>query len=302
MYKAGAGTPGNGVLETGEQTGPVHAFDTLHASYTDSAGGANSATASTLGYRVWFLDAYGNVVTSYPQGTRAYVRIEWHDFTNPNAVDSLSVRLQSAAGDLEAIQATETGRDTGIFEGSIPLDSTGAVSAGDGRLQASPGNWVSADRDGAAAPMPAYAQVESASIQFIDDAGRPTAEVLTYGAARVRVVSPADNHSSTAVETVIVQVSSRYKLDVEGVTLTETGPDTGVFEGSITLVFTQSNAIPGNGVLETQDSGDYPQPKPGRSSTPIRPPRRSSARGSSSSTISGGRRRPSRSAPTSACG
>jgi len=253
--------PGNGRLETGEQTSPVHSFDTLHASYTDSAGGASSATATTLGYRVWFLDAYGNVVSSYPQGARAYVRIEWHDFIDPNAVDSLSVRLQSAAGDLEFIQATETGRNTGIFEGSIPLDSSGAVSGGDGRLQALPGTWISADRN-SLAPMPVYARIDAASIQLIDDAGRPTAEVLQSSTARVRVVSPADNHSSTAAEIVIIQVSSRYKLDVENVTLTETGLDTGIFEGSIPLVYTQSNAIHGNGVLETQDSGDVPQPKP----------------------------------------
>src|SRR3954466_3689738 len=78
----------------------------------------------------------------------------------------------------------------------------------------------------------------------------------------MRVVSPADNHSSATVETLTVQVTSRYKRDLETVTLTETGPDTGVFEGSIPLVYTQSNAIHGNGVLETQDSGDIPQPKP----------------------------------------
>ncbi|MFY9824829.1 MAG: Ig-like domain-containing protein, partial [Thermoanaerobaculia bacterium] len=260
FFKSGAGLPGNGVLETGEQSSPVHVFDTLHASYTDSAGGANSATVTTLGYRVWFLDAYGNVVTSYPQGSRVYVRIEWHNFLNPNAVESLSIRLQSATGDLEYLQATETGRDSGVFEASIPLDSSGAVSTGDGRLQAPSGAWISADRN-AFVPMPVFAQVASASVQFIDDAGRPTAEVLAYGTARVRLVSPADNRSSTAVDIVIVQVSSRYSLDVESVTLTETGPDTGVFEGSVPLVFAQSNAIPYDGQLETAYSGDYP-PKP----------------------------------------
>src|SRR4051812_34823776 len=258
LAKAGAGTPGNGTLETGEQTSPVHAFDTLRASYTDSAGGTTSATADTLGYRVWFLDAYGNEASSYPQGSRAYVRIEWHNSNNPNAVDSLGIRLQSAAGDSEVLQATETGRNTGVFEGSIALDSTGAVSAGDGRLQASSGAWISADRDGAAAPMPVYAQVASYSVQFIDDAGRPTAEVLVYGAARVRVVAQAANHSSTAVETVIIQMRSRYALDVETLTLTETGPDTGIFEGSIPLTYATGPAALGNGVLETLLSNDYP--------------------------------------------
>jgi len=254
--------PGNGVLETGESAGPPFQYETLHATYTDSAGGASSATASTLGYRIWFLDAYGNVVGTYPQGTRAYVRIEWHNFVDPNVFDSLTVRMQSASGDSEYLQVIETGRDTGIFEGSIPLDSSGAVSGGDGRLQAVPGDLIGADRNGITPPMPVYARIDSASVQLIDDAGRPTAEVLQFGTARVRVVSPADNHSSAAVEMVVAQVSCRYKLDAEAVTLTETGPDTGVFEGSIHLVYTQSNAIPGNGILETQDSGDVPARKP----------------------------------------
>src|SRR5262249_19132252 len=123
---------------------------------------------------------------------------------------------------------------------------------------APPGAWISADRNGITPPMPVYAQVASASVQFIDDAGRPTAEVLAYGTARVRLVSTADNHSSPALDVAIVQVSSRYKLDVENVTLTETGPDTGIFEGSVPMVVTESNAIPDDGQLETDFSAPDP--------------------------------------------
>jgi VCBS repeat-containing protein len=257
----GTGAPGNGTLETAEALGPDPRYDTLHASYTDSSGGTSSVAASTVGYRIGFIDAYGSVVSSYPQGARAYVRIEWHNFTNPNAVDTIAVRLRSSSGDDESFPAIETGKDTGIFEGSLPLAGV-AVSLGNGQLEAAPGDEITADRDGAAVSRPASASIEFASVTFVDDAGRPTAEVVQEGLARVRVVSPVDNHNAAALETVAVQVRSRYELDVENLTLKETGADTGVFEGSIPLTFTQSNALPGNGRLETRDDGDYPHPKP----------------------------------------
>ena len=41
----------------------------------------------TLGYRVWFLDAAGNVVNSYVQGARAYVRLEDHNNNNSTSID-----------------------------------------------------------------------------------------------------------------------------------------------------------------------------------------------------------------------
>jgi hypothetical protein len=257
----GAAAPGDFVLQTGEETAPIHVFDTLTVSYTDASGGTTTATASTLGYRIWFIDAYGNVVNAYPKDTPVYVRIERHNGTNPDAIDPLIVQVLSETGDDELIQAFETGKDTGIFEGSVQLTS-GTASVRDGWLQAPPGTGITADRFGAAAPMPARARIETASVRFIDDAGRPTSEILQYGTARVRVVSPADNHSSTAIETVTAQVRSLYELDVETVTLTETGRDTGIFEGSIHVVYSQSNALPGNGELETRDSGDSPRPKP----------------------------------------
>ncbi|PYQ59813.1 MAG: hypothetical protein DMF53_18175, partial [Acidobacteria bacterium] len=260
--RRGPGVPGNGSLETTATSGAPYRFDTIHAVHADGAGNSTDAV-DTIGSITLFLDGYGNEVTSYVAGARVYLRVEDHNFDDPSRFDTVTVTVQSpGSGDAETIRLVETGPGTGIFEGSIPT-RTSASGSGDGVLAVQPGQTILAQHVDANNVLASGAQaaVQASDIHFIDDAGRPTAEVLLNGTARVRVVSPADNHSSTAVETLTVQVSSRYKLDVETVTLTETGRDTGVFEGAISLLSTQGNAIPGNGVLETKYSG-YFDPNP----------------------------------------
>src|SRR6185312_976067 len=246
--------PGNSRLETGESFGPPFQYETIHASYTGSAS-TSTAIATTLGYRVWFLDAAGTVVNSYLQGSRAYVRLEDHNYNDPNFINTLYVHLGSSSGDEEFLQVTETGVATGIYEGSIPLD-LGAVAVGDGRLQAPAGGEIAADRHGAWFPAPVYAGIDAAAVEFIDEAGVTTVELLENGMARVRVSSRQDNLNPAAADSIGIVLRSRYGNDQENPTLTETGPDTGIFEGSFRLLF---NATPasGNGTLETRLSPGY---------------------------------------------
>ncbi|HSS79519.1 MAG TPA: hypothetical protein VLV54_22560, partial [Thermoanaerobaculia bacterium] len=252
QIRPGSALSGNGVLEVLENFGPPHEFDTLHASYFAAAnGGLSTAQAGTLNFRVWFIDAFGNVVTSYAQGSRAYVRIEDHQFNDPGAFDRVFAQVRSASGDLEFIELDETGKTTGIFEGSLPLDSTG-TPAQDGRLQARPGDEITAERDAGFTAEPAKARIDSLSLGFIDESGRPTVEVLENGTARVRVVSPQDN-VSPAADSVPVQLRTLYAGDQELLNLTETGVDTGVFEGSIQLSL--GPGAGGNGTLETLRNG-----------------------------------------------
>src|SRR5262249_7511362 len=186
----------------------------------------------TLGYHVWFLDAAGAVVNSYLQGSRAYVRLEDHNYNNPNFINTLYVQLTSSSGDEEFLEVTETGLATGIYEGSIPLD-LGAVAAGDGRLQAPAGGERTADRHGAWVPAPVRAGSDGAVVEFTDAAGQKTVELLENDTARVRLYSSQDNLNPASADSILVQIHSRYANDQENLTLTETGPDTGIFEGSI---------------------------------------------------------------------
>ena len=251
LRSAGPIVPGNGILETGVSNGH---YDTLTASYMDSGGTPRTATASTLGYRVWFLDASGTAVTSYVPGAgmRAYVRLEDHNFNNPNRIDFLYAELTSSNGDHEYLPVNETGLDTGIYEGSIPLESA-AATLDDGHLQAGGGDQISADRQGAWFPAPVYARIDAASIVFVDAAGQPAAEILENGMARVRVNHPQANTNPGAVETVNVLLQSQYAGDQETITLTETGPDTALFEGSVPL---QYGGYPSfdDGILATASS------------------------------------------------
>ncbi|HTG35181.1 MAG TPA: Ig-like domain-containing protein [Thermoanaerobaculia bacterium] len=249
LMSAGPVVPNNGVLETGVASGPPVHYDTLTASYTDSAAAVQAASAMTLGYRTWFLDSLGAVVDSYLQGARVYVRLEDHNNNNPTSINFLYVDVGSSLGDQEIFRVYETGLATGIYEGSIPLDG-GAAAPGDDRLQAQGGDEITVDRLGPWFPAPAHAVIDSASIEFVDGAGLATSEVVVNGTARLRVASPQANVNSGAAETLIAQLSTLHLGDQETVLLSETGPNTGLFEGSIRLRFGFA-ANPQDGMLDT---------------------------------------------------
>ncbi len=229
-------TSANDTLEIGEEQGPPHRFDTLTARWFPSPLEELTATATTLNYRIWFIDAFGQVVNAYAQGTRVYVRVEDHRFNNPSMYDRTYARVNSSSGDQVYIELLETGRDTGIFEGSAALDSVNPPS-GDTILQAGLGAAITAVLDSPDfAASPAQATIEFAALEFIDEAGEPTATVLEDGPARVRLYN-AQSNSGPAVDTAQVEILSQYGNDREFVTLTETGGNTGVFEGSVRLLY-----------------------------------------------------------------
>ncbi len=245
--------PNSGSIEPGEETGPPHQFDTIHASYTaSSSGGVSTATAGTLNSRVWFLDAYGQVTDHYAERTRVYVRVEDHRFDDPGSVDRANVIVRSLSGDQEPLELVETGRSTGIFEGSLALDSAG-TPAPDGILQAGPGYDITAQRDTGFTAEPARARIDSLSIAFLDESGRPTSELLDTGLVRVRVVSPEANQDPAQTETLQAVLQTRFSADRETVQLAETGPDTGVFEGAVPAAF--GPGAPDNGTLEESNGG-----------------------------------------------
>ena len=191
-----------------------------------------------------------SVTTTYAQGSRVYVRLENHNFNDPAQFDRLGVTVRTSRGDEEPLLLLETGKTTGIYEGSLDLDGVNPPSLGDGRLQAGPGDELDARFEPEFNASPAKARVEFATITFIDEAGVPTVELLENGTARVRVISPDHNSNPGQADGLLVQLRSFYAGDQEDLPLTETGPDTGVFEGSIRLSFNFS-AVQGNGELET---------------------------------------------------
>ena len=248
--------PGNGTLETAQDFGPPHQFDTLRASLFLSPDEVLTASVSTINARLWFVDAFGAVTATYPQGSRVYLRVEEPTSNqDPTRFDVTFVTVRSGTGDEEHLVLAETGKDTGVFEGFVDLDSTGSPTPGDNRLQAGPGTEITLERGGYTAE-PARATIDFAGVGFVDEAGRPTVQVLENGTARVRVFSTDRNQNHFGADTATVALETRYSHDREDLELTETGADTNVFEGSIRLSF--NPGLAGNGSLETLGSG-YPE-------------------------------------------
>ena len=252
---------GNGILETIEdghpQFDPPHKVDTLRATYSDP-GGTSVAQVGLTGSRTWFADAAGTEILSYPVGGTAWVRVEDQNRNQPGAWDTVYVELRAPGnGDQEWLQLRETTRDSGIFAASLEL-AAGASQSGDGKLQVAPGSQIEAshmDSWGATASS-AVADITALSITFIDESGEPTAELLERGDARVRMFYLDGNSSPYTAESYYVTLRALRSNDMESVALTETGPDTGVFEGSLPMEM--GGGYSGNGVLGTV-TGNAPE-------------------------------------------
>ena len=162
------------------------------------------------------------------------VRVEDHNVNDPGRFDTVGVTMSSlATGDAEGLTLLEVAKDSGIFAGSLATQTNASVVLSDGRLQVQVGEEVEAmhmDANGVLASGD-RARIESAAISFVDEAGRPTVELLENGTARVRVISLGSNGNPGVAETLTVQLQSLYAGDQEQVVLTETGPDTSIFEG-----------------------------------------------------------------------
>jgi len=153
----------------------------------------------------------------------------------------VTVNLGGGPDDLETVTLTETGLDTGVFQGSIPSSSAGGGANEDGTLQAAANDDLQADYVDADDPTDtssdtAVVQTPSATrftdATFVVDLDAYPEDATIY----VETTDLDENQDSGVAETVDVTVTVNPgggPDDLETVTLTETGVDTGVFQGSI---------------------------------------------------------------------
>jgi hypothetical protein len=240
----GGGT-GNSLLETSTSGSPDYLGDELTLTYQDGAG-----HAVTIPSRVQFVDGYGQVVTTFAVGERVGVRVEDHNLDDPQFKEQIQVLVRAVGqGDANSVTLIETGYDTNVYEGSIETEDA-AVASGDGKLQLTPGQMIEAERLNQHTPNAtvARATMSGGSVVFIDTEGRPAETFFESTPAYVRV-SDTFADSSPSADQITVTVESFLAGDSESLTLTETGPSTGVFEGSIQTAPGSANSL--NGVLET---------------------------------------------------
>ena len=196
-----------------------------------------------------FVNDQGEEVSSYTIGTEVTVRLERPDLNETPAADpSYAYLLNLSSYEAEYLSLLETGPDTGIFVGSMPLLKA-PVQSYNHTLSAMPGDQLQV----ALAGLFATAEATALSLTFIDEQGEPTEEVLEGGEARVRMLNVFANTDPESAETVSVEIEAIFTEDAETLELTETGPDTGLFEGSISQQRAE-DSLP-DGVLQVFGSG-----------------------------------------------
>jgi hypothetical protein len=208
-------------------------LDQVTATYGSATDAAQVVPSLTR-----LLDDSGNPVSSFAAGERVFVRVQDVRADRSAGPDTTTVTIAASGGDSETLTLTETGVHTAVFEGSIPsaAASGGSGASGDHVLQTLAGQTLLAthpDANGITSSTDT-APVAATSIRFVGADGHPTRSVLEGSKAILRVVDPAAD-SFPSFDTVSVQVSAQLTGDVESLTLRETGPSTGVFEGMIRL-------------------------------------------------------------------
>lgn len=165
----------------------------------------------------------------------AAVTVVDHD-ANASAVSVDTVSATLASGEDAAgitLALTEDGQDTGRFVGTAAFKDDDAGSV-EGTLEVESGDTVTLTYQ-PALPGGAPDRTDTARMRTDATAGFDRARYEVAGAPQISVTDPDANADPANPETVSVVVSSSTDAAGEPVTLTETGPDTGVFVGSAAL-------------------------------------------------------------------
>ncbi|HEV2855700.1 MAG TPA: cadherin-like domain-containing protein [Thermoanaerobaculia bacterium] len=208
-----------------------------------------SVSAPTARSVTRLVDAGGADVAACAVGSPVRVRV-----FSPAGFSEAYVRLESlTTGDtLDALFLFDA---NGIAEGEVP--TAPGTAAADGVLQVQPGEILRASYLNAVAQPETSdtARVSAALLEIVDAAGSPVDRPLLGAPLFLRAAYPGANTDPGQAETVSARIDVNrdhgFYRDRETLTLTETGPDTGVFTGSIPLEQQVQLNYPPNGILES---------------------------------------------------
>ena len=158
----------------------------------------------------------------------------------PGIIETVLVSVRNnVTGETESVTLTETGANTGIFTGNLPtIFGTVAGPNNSGALSTQATNTVTVTYNDA------LSSTGTAVARTADDtvSGGATGTVSitpTSGPGDTLIIGVADadlNANALVAETVIVTLVNSVTGEIETVTLTETGPNTGVFSGTLPTV------------------------------------------------------------------
>jgi hypothetical protein len=264
---SGYGYPGNGALEVAIGTTPVSHPDTV----TAESNGA-TAQASTAPAILEIVDGQGRPVdTAGPGATLRVWAVSPRANTSAASPDSFSVVLRSkTAGDMEYLILVETGPNTSIFEGAFPILYFEGYAEPNAELNVrsrdtvevayDPPNYPYYSDDDVVVDSVAIVPVQ---VELVDGQENGVSTYLLGEAVHLRAFEAGANGDPGRAETLTVEVQAWrrdvQRPDLETVTLTETGPDTGVFTGPVPAQVIGYYGAPtwSNGFLEIAEPGPY---------------------------------------------
>ncbi len=224
------------------------------------AGPAFGQTMSTLAV----LDASGNEIDSFLVGDTVYFRVVDALANATPGVDTTQVHVFATVRtwtEYQPVYLTETGGDTGVFEGSIPTVHGIDPVQHDGVVELEPGDVLAARHDDANGETESTAEATAlsdlpVSIGFVDGStDEPVSTVYEFSSATIRVTDGA----AAGQGAVSVRVSSDLRGDEEQLTLWEDIYNPGAFKGSIYVSATLSPYPPSaDGFLEVTESPGPP--------------------------------------------
>ena len=228
---------GDGVLEVTEIASTPPQRDTVEVQLWNCSSSPDcpTQTLSVTGNSIRLTDPEGADITrALPNDV---LRIEVTDFSLPPGL-GFTVAL-TCGTDTENVLLSPVSYGNGRFSGTITIRN-GAAVPGDSQVQApaGPSTLTVTHPDPLGLSMAtATLLIESEALDFLDRAGAATETQLVGGPIRVRANAPLANLDSNTLESLTLSVIVRDGLngirDTETMTLSEVGPDSSVFEGSL---------------------------------------------------------------------
>lgn len=243
--------------------------DEVRASYVDARGAEGEQSTFTDAV-TWTDTRTGNVSLDAPQyvdtDDTATITVFDDDLntnaaTSQTAVDAVVIRSINASGVLrdEISGGSETSDDlneqaqnSARFESTIEFDDAPAGVSGDDKLQVQDGDTIQVDYTDAAAGAGETGEVRRAEAQwFQKSAIRFDMDFYPEGEDSPKVTLEDTSLSVTSgQDSVQVQVFGQSDGVGETILLTETGPDSGLFEGSFSF---ENSYNPDNNELFAQE-------------------------------------------------
>lgn len=219
---------------------PAHP-DIVTGLYETLSSGTVKVRAETATAHFSFVDEQGNETVSLPAGAPLRLRLRYPALeASAEIPDQLAVTVEAVkSGDTEQFLLVETGPDTKIFEIALS-PNIGFASPYDGTVQTLADDTVTAEHlFNWSLHLRTAARVLPLVLEFTDATGAPVDSYAIHQRIHVRAFDILANTSPAAPDLLSAEIQAHRPTDgasdLETVSLTETGPNTGVFTGWIDM-------------------------------------------------------------------